>query len=214
MSDSDFTSNMTKAAIRAHMVALRDAVSPEQRAEWSRIICEKAVTHPAYKEAKVVHCFLSMRSEIDTGNLIRHALINGKRVAIPRFVRNHEETPSLEITSLNDDDFTVSNFGLRVPKIKRPIAIDEIDFVLSPLLAFTHKISSLSLIEAQNNRSIIKDKYYRIGYGAGYYDRFLSRIRPTVARVGLAFALQEVDGFDVQAYDAPLDLVITERSPS
>jgi len=213
MSDSDFTNNMTKAAIRERMVAQRDAVPAEQRAAWSRIICEKATVHPAYKAASVIHCFLSMRSEIETGYLIQHALINGKRVAIPRFVRNHEETPSLEITSLNEEDFTISNFGLRIPKIKRPIAIEEIDLVFSPLLAFTHKISALSLIEAQTNRSIISDKYYRIGYGAGYYDRFLSRIRPTVVRVGLAFALQEIETFEVQAHDAPLDLVITEHSP-
>lgn len=204
---------VTKVAIREHMVALRDAVSAEQRAEWSRIICEKAIALPAYKAANVIHCFLSMRSEIDTGYLIQHALTNGKHVAIPRFVRNHEETPSLEIDSLNADDFTVSNFGLRVPKVKRPIAIEQIDLVFTPLLAFTHKISALSLIEGSANRSIISVKYYRIGYGAGYYDRFLSRIRPTVARVGLSFALQEIDTFDVQAHDVPLDLVITERNP-
>ena len=209
MSDSAFT----KTAIRERMVALRDAVPANQREAWSRMICDKATRHPAYSAAKVIHCFMSMRSEIDTGYLIQHAITNGKRVAIPRFVRNHEETPSLEISSVNDDDFTISNFGLRIPKIKRPIAIEEIDLVFSPLLAFTHKISALSLIEAQTNSSIISKKYYRIGYGAGYYDRFLSRIRPTVARVGLAFALQEVDNFEVEAHDAPLDLVITERSP-
>ncbi len=214
-----------KASIREQIIALRDATAPERRRAWSRGICECATQLPQYIAAKCIHCFLSMRSEIDTQYLIQHALLNGKQVAIPHFVRNREETPSLQISTLNEDAFAVSGFGLRVPRIKQRIEPEEIDLVFVPLLAFKQN-SILRRIEDQARTSIIDEVnkhpnataieraskmiFHRVGYGAGYYDRFLTCIRPGVGRVGLAFGLQQVHDFEVEAHDVPLDLVISE----
>ena len=202
----------SKSDIRQRITVLRDAVSPEQRAEWSRAICQRAIELPAYTSAKVIHCFLSMRSEIDSTDLIQHALAHRKRVAIPHFVRNHAETPCLEITTLDDAAFAVSGFGLRIPRHKVPLAPEQIDVAFVPLLAFAiSPISVLSRIEAQPKNSIINGTYHRVGYGAGYYDRFLVRLRADAAKLGLAFALQQVNRFEIEAFDVPLDLVITEK---
>ncbi len=199
-----------KDTLRQLLIARRDAAPADARAEWSRHICQTAITLPQYISAKVIHCFLSMRSEVNTQYLLQHALSDGKRVAIPHFVRNRDETPSLEIYSLDEAEFSVSGFGLRVPRVRIPIALEEIEVVFVPLVGFATK-SILSPIEDTPKPLIIHTTYHRVGYGAGYYDRFLTRLRPTVPRIGLAFELQRVADFKIEPHDVPLDWVISEQ---
>ena len=151
-----------------------------------------------------------MRSEVETHMLIEHALAHGKRVAIPHFVRNRDETPCLEIHTLDPTAYSISGFGLRIPRTKTIIAPDAIDLVFVPLVAFVAK-SALRRIEDTPKPSIIDTTYLRVGYGAGYYDRFLTRLRLGVARIGLAFELQRVLDFTVEPHDVPLDLVVSEN---
>jgi 5-formyltetrahydrofolate cyclo-ligase len=185
---------INKAILRERMTALRDALPSEQRANWSHIICQRATALPEYQTARVVHCFLSIRNEVNTQPLIEHALAHGKRVVLPVFLRNSNETPCTEITSLNDDEFKVTGFGLRVPRVRRWVDLSEIDLVFTPLLAFA---------EMEPGR------FYRLGYGAGFYDRLLSRV--TAPKIGLAFAMQHVATLPVEAHDAALEDVVTEK---
>ena len=199
-----------KASIREQIIARRDAAPAEVRIAWSRSICQTIIALPQYISAKVIHCFLSIGSEVDTQFIVQHALLHGKRVAIPHFLRNRDETPSLEIHTLDSAAFAISGFGLRVPHVKTAIAPEAIDIVFVPLVAFTTK-SILRCIEDTPKRSIIDTTYHRIGYGAGYYDRFLARLRPSVPCIGLAFELQRVVDFNIESHDVPLDLVISEQ---
>jgi 5-formyltetrahydrofolate cyclo-ligase len=175
------------------MISLRDALPAEQRANWSHLICQRAAALPQYEAARVVHCFLSIRSEVDTQPIIEHALAHGKRVVLPVFLHNSEETPCTEITSLDESEFKVTGFGLRVPRVQQRLALTEIDLVFAPLLAFA---------ELGPNR------FYRLGYGAGYYDRFLART--TAPKIGLGFAMQRVAAMPIETHDAMLDNVLTE----
>jgi 5-formyltetrahydrofolate cyclo-ligase len=174
------------------MVALRDEVPAEQRAAWSELICQRAIALPEYQAARVVHCFLSIRTEVNTRPLIEYALAQGKRVVLPVFLHQSEETPCTEITSLADDEFKVTGFGLRVPRVQRRVALSEIELVFVPLLAFAEMEPS---------------QFYRLGYGAGYYDRFLARI--AVPKMGLGFAMQRVAELPVEAHDVALNGVVT-----
>ncbi len=126
-----------KSEIRKRIRALRDAAPAAQRAEWSRRICARALQLPAYRAARTIHIFLSFQSEIDTQAIIEDALRAGKRVAVPVFLKDSDETPATEITSLDDSEFTFGKWNLRTPKTLRPVPLDEIDLVLAPMVAFS-----------------------------------------------------------------------------
>ncbi len=187
-----------KTALRARMAERRDAAAPEERARWSEAVFRHVVELPAYRSAALIHCFLSIRSELDTHFIVEHALAHGKRVAIPVFKRNREETASCEIDTLADDAYKISGFGLRIPLVSRPVEPPEIDLVLVPLLAF----ASVSAGEDTAMR------WLRLGYGAGYYDRLLSRT--CAPKVGIAFDLQRVYTLPREPHDILLDAVITQ----
>jgi 5-formyltetrahydrofolate cyclo-ligase len=82
-------------------------------------------------------------------------------------------------------------FGLDEPIERSAARLDGLDLVVLPLAAF----------DTNGNR---------LGYGKGFYDRFLSELSPTVLRVGLGFDLQEVDRIETHDRDQPLDIIVTE----
>jgi len=186
-----------KKALRKQMRALRDAVLESQRAVWSESIAQHVFGHPDYVGAKVVHCFLSIQSEIDTRPIIESALSHGKRVVIPVFARNSTETACCEIDTLADDAYDIGGFGLRVPRVMRPVDLALIDVVLVPLLAFAPSYAPG------------ESGWLRLGYGAGFYDTFLARVHALT--VGLGYALQRVDTLPHEPHDILLDAVISEN---
>lgn len=192
-----------KIAIRKRARAARDAAPADQRAEWTRRICARAVARPEYHAARVVHIFLSFQSEVDTRAIIEHAFAAGKRVVVPVFLKDSAETPCTEITSLADDEFHFGKWDLRTPKVLRPVAIERIDLVFVPMVAFGDPAAE----GARRSGGVA-----RIGYGAGYYDTFLSRLRPGVPKIGLAFGLQRADAIPIEPWDVLLDEVITEAA--
>ncbi len=196
--------NETKHKIRKRVRALRDATPAEQRAEWSRRICARAMQLPAYQTARTIHIFLSFQSEIDTTAIIEAALRAGKRVVVPVFAKDSAETPATEITSLDDSEFVFGKWNLRTPKTLRLVPLDEIDFVFVPMVA--HAPLSLGGVGG----GLPPSKFARIGYGAGFYDTFLARLQPHVPKIGLAFALQRVDYIPIESHDVLLDDVVTE----
>lgn len=189
-----------KKSIRKQLRALRDAVPPELRAEWTQRICARVVALPAFHTARTVHLFLSFQSEVDTRTLIEAAFALGKRVVVPVFVKDSEDTPCTQITSLDDNEFTFGKWDLRTPKMLRPVPLDEIDLVFVPMVAF----------EPQFEGSSGAQRYARIGYGAGFYDTFLKRVGAGVPKIGLAFAMQRADHIPIEPHDVLLDDVITE----
>lgn len=195
-----------KADIRRRIRALRDAAPADLRAEWSARICARALALPAYRSARTIHIFLSFQSEVDTNAIIAHALGCGKRVVAPVFVKGSDETPGAQITSLDPENFHIGGWGLRTPKTPQYVPPEEIDLAFVPLVAFAPLAPDAALPEEGHRRRIA-----RVGYGVGFYDRFLRRIRADAPRIGLAFTLQHVAAIPVEPFDALLDDVITEE---
>lgn len=187
---------LEKVELRKRVRALRDAASSEMRARWSAQICARAMAHPAYARARTVHLFLSFQSEVDTRAIIEHVLASGRRVVVPVFLKDSDDTPATQIDTLDPAAFDFGRWDLRTPKLRRDVPLDEIDLVLAPLLVWA---------PADAGRCA------RIGYGAGYYDRLLARLDPRVRRIGLAFALQRVEHLPIEAHDQFLDEVLTEE---
>ena len=121
-----------------------------------------------YKEAKTPMFFVSFNSEVDTHDIIRESL-GRKTIVVPKVV-HHEIEPSVII---DFDNLIEGKFGILEPIEAMQIACKNIDLVLVPGIAF--------------------DKEgHRIGYGFGYYDKFLRKV-PKAIKIGLCFDFQVVD---------------------
>ncbi len=187
-----------KSELRKAILALRNMLNPEHRAAWSARICRAACSLPAYQAARTVHVFLSIGSEVDTSALIQQALADGKRVVVPIFDKHSAETPCAQITTLDARAFIRDAQGLRRPRVLRLVPVEEVDVVFVPLVAYAP-------VHADG-----QTRYTRLGYGAGYYDAFLHRVRDDTAKIGLAFSAQRLAYIPVSPWDMLLDAVITE----
>ncbi|HDN67904.1 MAG: 5-formyltetrahydrofolate cyclo-ligase [Candidatus Latescibacteria bacterium 4484_181] len=186
-----------KSWIRQTLLSRRRGLPEEQVQQKSKLIIDRLRRFPLYQRAEVIHCYLSVPKlgEVDTHDLIKQALKNGKRVVVPvtdfkRRVIKHSEIKSFE-------ELEQKPSGLKEPKrgYLRPIDLKLIDLVILPCVA----------IDPQGNR---------IGMGGGFYDRFLSdlhalsRLPPTVV---LAYEFQMVDRIETGPKDVGVEWIITEE---
>lgn len=181
-----------KKALRKEIIAARMNQPDEVVAEKSARIAEKVKSLPEFAKAGLVMFYLDFRKEVATGELIRYCLDNGKRVVIPiTDSKNIRLIPS----ELKDypGDLTSGTWGILEPKPDRvrPVEPSELDFVIVPGVSFD-------------------DKGNRLGYGGGFYDRFLRQTRPDTVFAALAFELQIRDNVYPEAHDYPVHYVITE----
>ena len=178
---------MDKVALRAAAMLRRDALDGRERR--SAAICTLVVASPGYAAARAIHCYLPMRSEVDTRPLIADALARGKRVAVPVLVPKAAELAHGWLETLAADALTPGVFGTVNPRDLRPAAPGDWELAIVPLLAFDRR-------------------GYRLGYGKGYYDRLLAASPATA--IGVGFAAPEVDALPAEAHDMALDWIITE----
>lgn len=176
-----------KRALRATMRARRDAL--ERREERSAAICARLVATEIYQRATAIHCYLPIRSEVDTLAIVQHAFAAGKRVAVPVVV---PDALQLSHEWLQPDALETLVGG--VFGTWQPVGGDICDPALCdlfvvPLLAFDRSCR-------------------RLGYGKGHYDRLLEE--RTTATIGVAFAAQEVAALPAEPHDVPLTAIVTE----
>lgn len=157
----------------------------------SRAIRDRVLGLPLYREAPSLHTYIgAIEGEVATDGIVEAALASGRRVFCPRVVRGPDRLESYEIRSL--DELIPGPRGLREPDPARArrVAEEEIGLVLVPGIAFDRR-------------------GHRIGFGAGFYDRFLGALgAPTV---GLAFSLQIVHRVPCAKRDVPADWIVTEE---
>jgi len=168
-----------KVALRKRMRMVRDMV--DDHLMRSVQLWAKIAELDEYRQASSVMAFVGFSGEPDTDPLFARLRVEGKRLLLPRV-----ETSGI-VPVDGDAPMVVSNFGVSEPT-GPPVDVDEIDFVIVPGLAFT----------------LAGD---RLGYGQGYYDRFL----PTVSApsVGVCFADQLVDEMPLTERDVRVDMVVS-----
>lgn len=134
------------------------------------------------KNSRVISVFVSFGSEIDTLELISALLDEGKRVVVP-FIKKDDSMVMKEITSLGDLSFT-NKYAIKEPNgDAKEINKEEIDVMLVPGLAF------------DNNN-------YRLGYGKGYYDKYL--MGSSIFTIGIGYKEQLVDSLPINECDVSL----------
>jgi 5-formyltetrahydrofolate cyclo-ligase len=182
---------MTKQEIRKSKIAERKNLSPEFRKEASSIIAANLLDASEFQNAKIVHIYKSLESEVDTTEIINKCFATDKRVVVPVTNSDCSETEHFEIYP--NTVFEQQHFGVLVP-VENYNHFDlgkmsDADLFIIPLVAFDN----------ENNR---------IGYGKGCYDSFLKNTKGH--KFGIAFNCQKVDKIEVEDHDVRLDKVFCE----
>ena len=183
---------MSKKGIRARMRLLRDSQPPEQISAKSHQIHTKLWQLIDEEQFDAIMYYVAFGSEVRTQESIAVALERGKIVLVPLCCTDG----SRELTPCRLLDYAAeleeNRFGILEPKPEfcRPFAPEDIDLVLVPALAYD-------------------ETGYRVGYGAGYYDRFLTKCSNALF-VGLAYEIQIIESTFPSEWDIPVHKVITE----
>jgi len=176
-----------KNKLKEEILEKRNSLSIDDVLEKSKKIESNLFALEDYTSSKTVMYFVSFGNEVYTHDMIREALKN-KTAIVPKIVQNEIE-PSL-IISL-DNLIPSGHFDILEPIELMKIAYKNIDVVLVPGIVF--------------------DEYgHRIGYGYGYYDKFLKKV-PKAIKIGLAFDFQVVDRIAIEVHDVPVDFIVTEK---
>jgi len=179
-----------KSHLRRATVARRDNLSTREIRRRSAAASSHLFGLSEFGAAQTIMFFVSFGSEIDTVPMIEAALAQSKRVAAPRAHPASRELTPCEIRSIAED-LAPGAHDIREPRAHcRPVALEEIDLVIVPA-------------------AVWGEEGYRVGYGGGYYDRFLSRL-PRAMRVGLGLEMQVVPHVPRQPQDLPVDVLVTE----
>jgi 5-formyltetrahydrofolate cyclo-ligase len=177
-----------KKILRDNAKRKRSELTAREIQDKSRKICE--LTLSTLNGCGTVMVYASKEQEVDTGHLISELIRRGINVVVPIIER---ETTSLRLSHLKDPGHLVES-TFRVPEPignEQPAHPGEVETVVIPMLAFDTKGN-------------------RLGYGAGYYDRFLCS-HPGIRRIGLAFSCQEEPDLPCDENDVRMNIVITEK---
>ncbi|MDD5020805.1 MAG: 5-formyltetrahydrofolate cyclo-ligase [Endomicrobiaceae bacterium] len=188
---SDLTKS-EKSKFRYDYLIIRDRLEPPIRFAYSSIIFSRIKKLEEYKNAKTVMFYLSYGSEVITDSMINEVLADDKMVVVP-IIKNPGDgvMQAIKISKLEDCYERV--YGIRQPEYNQDevISKQDIDLVFVPGIVFDNK-------------------GYRVGYGKGYYDKWLVGIDIS-KRIGLAYEVQLTDKLPIGEYDLPVGKLLTEK---
>lgn len=181
-----------KKQLRKVLKARRKALGEATRLTYSQMICRKILQDEAYLRAKKIFVFAPMSTEVRIDLFFSEADQTGKALCFPAtFEEGRMEAYLPEAWNR----MNIDPMGFRTPDPKKDELIDpdDLDLVLVPLLGFDAEL-------------------FRIGYGGGFYDRYLSRLSPHTAILGVAFDVQKVERIPRNRYDVALPRLVTEKT--
>ena len=173
-----------KAELRKKILQEMKALSQEQKQAMDQVLTEHFLQHPFYQEAKTIATYLSFPHEFQTQELIDQALKDGKKVLIPKTYPKGR----MEFVVYHPQQLVKTSFGLLEPQGDLEVVEpSQIDLIHVPGLAFT-------------------TEGYRIGYGGGYYDRYLEHFTGHTLSTVYPCQIQE---FNFENHDIPVQEVLT-----
>lgn len=184
---------MNKKSIRKEILKIRDNLDREEKEYMDSIIESRFINSDQYIHAGKIFIYISYSSEINTKNIILKAIKDGKKIYVPRTEVKNKNMDAVNIISF---DKLVSNvYGILEPsKEENFIDPNELDLIVVPGVAFDRKKG-------------------RMGYGAGYYDRYLKKIdkrySKKISKIALAYDFQIIDEVPMHENDMPVDYIIT-----
>jgi len=187
------TTHQLKHKLRKEVLDARIALPPHVVAEKSARIIQRLLKLDEYRYASTIMTYLDFRNEVRTGELVKRAMADGKRVAVPL---TDQSSGMLTPSSLNfyPDELEPGAWGILEPKLKcvRPLDPRELDLIVVPGVAFDRRGN-------------------RLGYGGGFYDRFLQRTSPEALYIAPAYEMQLCDRVPQSSEDVRMHCLITEE---
>jgi 5-formyltetrahydrofolate cyclo-ligase len=180
-----------KSQLRIALRGLRQNLHPDLVKQDSARIRERLLELEQIRAARSVMLYLPTRGEVDTWPLLDHFWALGIEVLLPRC--RAEQPGVMDIFAVTSSrDFGPGCFGLIEPHPlqARPVPAPRPDVILVPALAFDRQ-------------------GYRLGFGGGYYDRFLPTLIHAPLLIGLAYRFQVLDRLPFDPWDCPVHLVVT-----
>lgn len=183
-----------KVEIRKRILAARKEITPAQIGLWSKKIVERLASYPSAEAADIIFAYMPIGKEVDVTPLFPLLWERGQQIAVPVCL---PDQPGIMKAALLLPEMLSSMakgmMNIPEPPVKRFIQPEEIGLVFAPGVAF----------DKQGGR---------IGYGAGYYDRFLPALRKSTPIVGVCFELQLVDNAFPSPHDIPMTAICTEKN--
>lgn len=185
---------MKKDIIRKKALELRNNLDPDYVKRNSSVIAGRVFQLEQWQKSRLTMVYMSFAQEVSTGDLIENLLLKKKEFAIPviegrRLIPYKAENLK---ENLEPSKFGVLELKRELRTLQRRIDKDKINLIIMPGVAF----------DREKNR---------IGFGAGYYDRFLAGLKPGVIKIALAFEVQIFDHIPTLSHDIPVDMIITEK---
>lgn len=180
-----------KKALREKYKELRRQMPTEEKSCRDTEILDRVLSSDAYKKANIVLTYVSTDIEVDTSELIKKAIEDKKRVAVPRCVSGTRDMDFYFIKST--DDLEKGTFSVMEPVPSKCVK------------AYAYE-TALCIIPGLS----FDMKGYRLGYGKGYYDRFLSA-HPKLIKMGICYCSCTVSELIHGRYDVCADLIVTEK---
>ena len=175
---------MDKKVLRAEIREKKRAMSNQEIESLSSVLADKFFETDHYKKASTIYGYLPYNQEVRTVPILQRALEDGKTVAVPKVI--DDQMIFVVMTDLSKVEKGYA--GIPEPICNEPVANDPYALVLMPGLAFD-------------------PAGHRIGYGGGFYDRFLEK-EPHHPTVALCYSFQVFPKLETQEHDIPVDLVL------
>lgn len=178
-----------KYDIRKDLIKKRDNIEVTIKRDLDREIINRLKNEDYYKNGENIFVYIGFNSEIDTKIFINEALKDRKRIYVPKVIGR--EMILIKINSL--ENLVTNKYGILEPiGDKSDLDVNNLDLIIMPGVAF----------DRNGNR---------IGYGGGYYDRFLEGENIHCKRVALAYDFQILDNIESEEHDIKVNYIISEK---
>ena len=181
---------LLKKEIRKEILKKRSNLDKASHKIYGDRILDKLMESEFYKNANNIFVFISFSSEINTHDFIKKSLDLGKNISVPVTFLDEKIMKASNLNSFSD--LKIGAYNILAPREDKVNFINEadIDLVIVPGAAFSKS-------------------GYRVGYGGGYYDKFLANI-PHVKKIGISFSFQIINEIPTNDYDIPVNYIFTE----
>lgn len=176
---------LDKKSLRKKIMKMRLDMSEKQYHDLSHFIIDELKNREEFQQAKTIAVYLSYHHEVDTWELVQE-MIKMKTICVP-VIKDHHQMDFVEIQDLKS--LKKNKYGIAEPCKGKVIDKNDIDVMIVPLVGY-------------NNDN------YRLGYGGGYYDRYLIDYHGKT--IGLAFTFQKIEDYIPEEHDMPLDVILTK----
>lgn len=183
---------MDKKQLRKEIVCLRDALSPAERNAKAQIIIKKLLKTELYQKANHIMLFAAFGSELNLLPLVETIIQAGKHAYLPVVDKKTNRILPIEVYRIEDLKPGCYDIPEPSPDNYKETTPDLLELIITPAVAFDN------------------DKY-RIGYGAGYYDRFFASLKKDIIKIGVGFDEQLIPEVPREPHDIQLDYVLTDK---